>query len=80
MWYTNDSGTIFTFQPRSCMRQQRSISSMCAKKRSSNPPRAFQTLERTIRHAPLAHKTSAGESYCPLSFSILCITRPRQKG
>ena len=34
----------------------------------------------TIRQAPVAQKTSDGESYCPQSFSTFFITRPRQNG
>ena len=35
---------------------------------------------RTIRQAPVAQNTSAGDSYCPLSFSKRPIILPRQNG
>ena len=60
--------------------QHRSISSMCAKNRSSRPPSFFQSLLRTRRQAPLTQKTSSGVSYCPSSFSTFWRMRPRQKG
>ena len=53
---------------------------MWAKNLSSRPPNLLYTELLTMRHAPVAQSTSAGESYCPLSFSSLLRMRPLQNG
>ena len=77
-WNTSLWGTTNIFFPDNKMRQQRSISSMWAKNRSSNPPVSRKSSVRIKRQAPDAQNISAGVSYCPLSGSTVEKMRPRQ--
>ena len=66
--------------PRFFMRQHRSISSICAKKRGSNPFNLWKRSALSIRQAPEAQKISEVSLYCCVSFSKLVKIRPLQKG
>ena len=79
-WYTVDAGMAAMSWPASFIRQHRSISSIWAKNSGSSPPVDSYTSVRTINAAPVAQKTDTVLSYCPMSFSTVSKSRPRQYG
>ena len=79
-WKTVLSGCTQISYPARCMRQHRSISSMCANNIGSRPPSSLKTLVFNAKQAPVAQKTLRGWLYWPISDSRWCKMRPRQKG
>ena len=75
-----DFGSTIISYPKSWILQSRSISSIWAKKVSSNNPALISTSFRARKAVPEAQNTRWRLLYWPLSCSIVLKRRPRSRG